>query len=163
MDQQLAGSVPSRLLEAEPVKPFQGISAAGVVFLSVNTGRVLLQFRASEKRHQFTWGFWGGIQEKNESVYQCLERELNEEIGFVPDIRRLNPIDVYQSADAQFRYYSFAAVVQDDFIPLLNPESCGYAWVDVGRWPKPLHEGAKSTLIRNRGAEKLITLRNQYA
>lgn len=163
MDQQLARSVSSRLLEAEPVKPFQGISAAGVVFLSVNTGRVLLQFRASDKRHQYTWGFWGGLQQKNEGVYQCLERELNEEIGFVPNIHKLNPIDVYQSANKHFRYYSFAAVVQDDFIPVLNPESCGYAWVDIGHWPRPLHEGAKATLIRNQGAAKLITLRDQYA
>ena len=55
-------------------------------------------------------------------------------------------------------YYSFVYVVDEEFIPTLNSESGGYAWVDIGAWPKPLHDGAKSTLGRNKGVSKLHTI-----
>lgn len=132
--------------------------AAGVIFLALDTGRCLLQLRNSDKRFRHHWGFWGGMIEKGESVYAAIQRELNEEIGLVPDITKLNPIDVYQSRDGEFMYYSFVAVVDSEFIPQLNSESAGYAWVDIGVWPKPLHEGTRITLTRNHGTNKLHTI-----
>ena len=134
------------------------ITAAGVVFLAKDTGRCLLQLRNSDKRYKNTWGFWGGIIEKNETPYEAIQRELTEEIGFVPELTKLNPIDVYQSKDKNFYYYSFVAVVEHEFTPKLNGESAGYAWVDIGRWPQPLHQGAKLTLTRNRGDDKLLAI-----
>ena len=83
-------------------------TAAGVVFLAKDTGRCMLQLREGNKRFNHTWGFWGGIIEKNESPYECIKRELLEEIGFVPEMQKLNPIDVYQSKDKNFFYYSFS-------------------------------------------------------
>ena len=85
--------------------------------------------------------------EGNETPYECIQRELSEEIGLVPELKKLNPIDVYQSKDKNFMYYSFVYVVDEEFIPILNDEIRGYAWVRIcnGR-PKPLHEGARNTL-----------------
>lgn len=131
------------------------IVAAGVVFLAKDTGRCLLQLRNSDKQFKSTWGFWGGMMEASETPYECIQRELTEEIGFVPALTKLNPLDVYQSKDHHFYYYSFAAVVEKEFSPILNNESAGYAWVDIGRWPQPLHQGAKLTLTRNGGDDKL--------
>jgi len=128
------------------------------LFLSRQTGRVLFQLRNSDKRQKHTWGFWGGIIEKGETPYECIQRELKEELGMVPDIAKLNPIDIYQSKDKNFMYYSFVAIVDDEFIPILNDESAGYAWVNIGQWPRPLHEGARSTLGRNKGIDKLYTI-----
>ena len=134
-------------------------TGAGVVFLAKDSGRCLLQLRNSDKRYKHTWGFWGGIIEADESPYQCIQRELKEEIGFVPELQKLNPIDVYQSIDKKFYYYSFVYVVDKEFMPpKLNGESSGYAWVDIGIWPKPLHNGAMMTLTRNNGTEKLHTI-----
>ena len=133
-------------------------TAAGVVFLAKDTGRCMLQLREGTKRFNHTWGFWG-IIEKNETPYECITRELKEEIGFVPELQKLNPIDVYQSKDKNFYYYSFVYVVDIEFQPpKLNGESAGYAWVDIGQWPKPLHNGAKVTLYKNGGTEKLHTI-----
>lgn len=160
MDEHIRRRVQPGLLDTSPVVPFDGIVGVGTLFLSVNTNRVLLQFRNSDKRHKHTWGFWGGIVEKGESPYDALVRELNEELGNFPEINKLNPIDVYQSKDKNFMYYSFVAVIEDEFIPKLNGESCGYAWVDIGQWPKPLHEGARVTLTRNDGKSKLETILN---
>jgi mutator protein MutT len=133
-------------------------TAAGVVFLAKDTGRCLLQLRNSDKRFKNTWGFWGGMIERGETPYECIQRELEEEIGFVPELKKLNPIDVYQSKDKNFYYYSFVAVVNNEFIPKLNGESAGYAWVDIGVWPQPLHNGARLTLNKNGGTDKLQTI-----
>jgi len=130
-------------------------TAAGVIFLALDTKRCLMQLRNTEKRFQYTWGFFGGLVEQGETPFQALERELTEEIGFMPELAKLNPIDVYESKDKNFYYYSFAAVVQQEFHPTLNEESAGYAWVDIGHWPQPLHQGAKVTLGKNRGTHKL--------
>ena len=94
----------------------------------------------------------------NETPYECIQRELSEEIGVVPELHKLNPIDVYQSKDKNFMYYSFVYVIEKEFIPTLNDESAGYAWVNIGQWPKPLHDGARSTLSRNKGISKLHTI-----
>jgi len=130
-------------------------TAAGVLFLARDTGRCLLQLRNSDKRFKHTWGFWGGIIENGETPFECIQRELQEEIGFVPDLQKLNPIDIYQSRNKQFYYYSFAYVTDSEFQPTINAESAGYAWVNIGVWPKPLHQGAYNTLMRNGGTEKL--------
>ena len=158
MDEHLRRGVQPRLLDTSPVTPFTGVVGVGAVFLSVKTNRVLLPFRNSDKRQKHTWGFWGGIVEKGESPYEALIREVEEELGIVPDISKLNPIDVYQSKDRNFMYYSFVAVIDDEFLPTLNGESCGYAWVNIGNWPKPLHEGARATLLYNKGRDKLQTI-----
>ena len=133
-------------------------TAAGVVFLAKDTGRCLLQLRNSDKRFKNTWGFWGGMIEKGETVYECIQRELTEEIGFVPELAKLNPIDVYQSRDKNFYYYSFVYLVQKEFSPVLNNESAGYAWVNIGVWPQPIHNGDRLTLNKNGGTEKLHTI-----
>lgn len=134
------------------------VKAAGVLFLARDTGRCLFQLRNSSRQNHDTWGFFGGTLEEGETPYECIQRELEEEMGFMPEIKKLNPIDVFQSDDKNFYYYSFVAVVDREFIPELNDESAGYAWVDIGRWPRPLHRGARSTLEVNGGQDKLYTI-----
>lgn len=134
------------------------VTAAGVLFLAKDTGRCLLQLRNSDKRFKHTWGFFGGMLNAGETPYAAIQRELTEEIGFVPELTKLNPIDVFQSKDKNFYYYSFVAVVEKEFIPVLNGESAGYAWVNIGNWPQPLHQGAKVTLTKNGGTAKLSTI-----
>lgn len=138
------------------------VVGAGVVFLALDTGRCLLQLRNSDKRYKHTWGFFGGMCEANETPFEAIKRELLEEIGFIPQLEKLNPIDIYESKDKNFYYYSFAAVVDKEFSPKLNGESAGYAWVNIGNWPQPLHQGAKVTLGKNKGTEKLHTILNLF-
>lgn len=138
------------------------VTAAGVIFLALDTGRCLLQLRNSDKRFRHTWGFFGGMLEQNETPFEALQRELKEEIGFMPELAKLNPLDIYQSRDNRFRYYSFVAVVDQEFSPNLNSESAGYAWVNIGNWPQPLHQGARVTLNKNKGTHKLHTILNHH-
>ena len=130
-------------------------AATGVIFLAKSTGRCLFQLRNSNKKYKHTWGFFGGTLMKNETPFQALTREMTEEIGFVPKIEKLNPLDIFESKDKHFYYYSFVAVVDNEFVPQLNIESAGHAWVNIGIWPRPLHQGAQITLGRNRGTLRL--------
>ena len=56
------------------------IECSGVIFLDSNN-RVLLEDRRRIKKHGEHWSFFGGTKEKDESVEQCLLREIKEELG----------------------------------------------------------------------------------
>lgn len=136
--------------------------AVGTIFVSTSTRRVLLNLRAPYKTHAMCWSLWGGMMEEDEQPKTALLRELEEEMGDVPDIERIYPFDVYQSKDKHFKYYSFVCIVEDEFIPILNKESAGYAWVDLGQWPKPMHQGAKVSFCNNKALNKINMLMNEH-
>ena len=134
--------------------------AVGTTFVAKNTRRMLLNLRCKSVSYPNTWSFWGGKIEKGEQPIDALRRELTEEIGFVPAMEKLNPLDTYKSPDKGFIYYTYCIITPKEFIPTLNDESSGYAWVDIGRWPKHLHSGAKITLTSKKNIAKIKKLCN---
>lgn len=136
--------------------------AAGTIFLCSKTGRVLLNLRAPYKTHKLTWSLWGGMMENEEHPKDCLLREMEEEMGFVPDIDKVYPFDVFQSVDKKFMYYTFVCIVENEFIPDLNEESAGYCWTELGIWPKPMHYGARKSLCGLKSLEKLKLILDQH-
>lgn len=134
----------------------------GTIFVSTKTNRVLLNLRAPHKTHSMCWALWGGMMEDGEQPKEALLRELTEEMGFEPDIERIYPFDVYQSKDGHFKYYSFICVVNEEFTPVLNSESCGYCWINLGEWPKPMHQGAKISFCNTKAIDKIKLILNQH-
>lgn len=134
----------------------------GTLIVSTKTKRVLLNLRSPHKTHAMQWALFGGMVERDEQPKDALMRELTEEMGFVPDIEKLYPFDVYQSRDGHFKYYSFVAVVVDEFIPELNDESCGYCWIDLGEWPKPMHQGARISFCNLKAIDKIKLILSQH-
>ena len=132
-------------------------SGAGALFVSAKTGQALFCLRAPYKTHKLTWSLWGGMIEDGETPKEALFRELEEEMGFVPNIEKIYPFDIYESKNKDFRYYTFIWIVDEEFIPELNKEAVGYAWVKLGVWPKPMHIGARNTLC-SRKAEALLDI-----
>lgn len=119
------------------------IEASGCLFLSMSTGRVMLQQRSKNVTHSNTWGFFGGKSENAERPIETLYRELEEELGELPNIIKIVPISKFTSSNNRFIYHNFIAIVENEFVPSLNSESSGFAWIEIGSWPKPLHPGAK--------------------
>lgn len=134
----------------------------GSLFVSTKTSRVLLNLRAAHKTHSMCWSLFGGMVEGDEQPKEALLRELSEEMGFIPDIERLYPFDVYQSRDKHFKYVSFVAVVEEEFIPELNYESAGYCWIDLGQWPKPMHQGARISFCNLKAIERIKLILAQH-
>jgi 8-oxo-dGTP pyrophosphatase MutT (NUDIX family) len=129
------------------------VSAVGVWFYSVNTGRYLYLMR-NDPKHPDAWGLPGGRIEPGETLIKAIERECREELGSMPDYLRLVPLEKFTTSDQGFAYHTFFCSVSQEFVPVLNHEHQGYAWIKSGTWPKPMHPGLWSTVnfeaVRNK-------------
>jgi hypothetical protein len=122
------------------------IICSGGLFLSKDTKRFLFLLR-NQGRTAGTWGLVGGKQEPDDATaYQALEREIQEEVGKTPPIKKVIPLELYTSEDSSFYFNTYVLLVDKEFIPTLNEEHVGYAWCDISNWPKPLHQGVKRSL-----------------
>lgn len=130
------------------------IICSGGLFLSRSTRRFLL-LRRTQGRTAGTWGLVGGKKEPHDiTPVDALHREIAEEVGAIPSIEKIIPLELFTSSDANFQYNTYVLIIDDEFIPVLNAEHSAYAWCDFGAWPKPLHQGVKNSLhnavIRNK-------------
>ena len=121
------------------------IKAVGILFFSVSTNRYLYLMR-NDAKHMGNWGLPGGKIEKSETILDAINRECIEEIGFVPDFIKLMPIEKFTSPDGRFTYHTFFCSVSEEFVPTLNHEHIGWAWVQSGHSPRPMHPGLWSTV-----------------
>lgn len=122
------------------------IICSGGLFLAKDTGRFLFLLRTQGKTAG-TWGLVGGKKEPDDATpYDALKREIQEEVGKTPPIKKIIPLELFISNDQQFQYNTYVLVVEKEFIPQLNEEHAGYAWCDLNAWPKPLHQGVKTSL-----------------
>jgi len=137
-------------------------TGVGCIFLCSSSDRVLLNLRAPYKTHSLCWSLWGGMTEGNETPKETLLRELGEEMGYVPDIEKFYPFDIYESKDKHFRYYTFVCVVPEEFTPEINKEAVGYAWTKLGIWPKPMHAGARVSLTKRKSVERLHMILEEH-
>ena len=131
------------------------IIGCGALFYTLDTQRFLLLHRVQSKQNH-DWGLVGGTT-VNENLWEGLNREIKEEIGEV-DIKKKIPMETFISNDENFLYHTFLCVVEKEFIPKLNTEHDGYAWVSFGNWPKPLHQGLRKTLQNKMNQVKLDTV-----
>jgi 8-oxo-dGTP pyrophosphatase MutT (NUDIX family) len=133
------------------------IRASGCLFLAIDTGRVLLQQRSGDASHPRTWAFFGGKAKPKERPVQTLLRECEEELGVVPSVNKIYPLNQFVSPDKRFEYNTFIIAVFEEFLPILNNESDGYCWVKIGNWPRPLHPGVKAQLYNKEIVTKIKT------
>lgn len=155
MDQELSGCVPRRRMESGTLK------AVGVWFRSQATGRYLYLLR-SDPKHPGAWGLPGGKVETGETLLGGMERECVEELGSMPDYLRLIPLEKFTSTDNAFEYHTWVCIVDREFVPVLNHEHLGYAWLDSGHWPKPMHPGLWSTVNLEAVQQKIEAVERSF-
>ncbi len=148
MDQKYRRPVQWRRMEHRVV------NAVGVCFYSANTSRYLFLLRNDDK-HPGSWGLPGGKVDPGENLLETLVRECEEELGSMPEYNKLVPLEKFTSSDNSFVYHTFWCSVDSEFIPVLNQEHNGYAWLSSGSWPRPMHPGLWNTLNLDAVQDKL--------
>jgi 8-oxo-dGTP pyrophosphatase MutT (NUDIX family) len=133
------------------------IVCSGALFYTLDTNRFLFLHRTQGKTNNL-WGLVGGTNEDKETPWEGLRREIEEEIGFMPSIKKTIPLETFVSNDSKFLFHTYLCLVEKEFLPQLNEEHDGYAWVSFGKWPKPLHYGLKKTLTTKTNLNKLETV-----
>lgn len=133
------------------------IVCSGALIYAKSTRRFLL-LQKSRGKHQGTWGLVGGTNLQNENPWQGLQREIQEEIGSLPNIIKNIPLETFVSNDKVFNFYTYLCVVQDEFIPTLSDEHCAWAWSTIDYAPKPLHQGLRNSFSNKTIREKLQTI-----
>jgi len=139
MDKKLSRGLSRGNMEPGTVK------AVGVWFLCNQTGRYLYLLR-NDAKHPGAWGLPGGKVEAGETLLGSMERECIEELGCFPECTRMMPLEKFTSADSIFEYHTWVCIVETEFTPVLNDEHLGWAWIDHGHWPRPMHPGLWSTV-----------------
>ena len=134
------------------------IICSGGLFLAKDTKRFLLLLR-SQGKTAGTWGLVGGKKEPADlTPYDALTREISEEVGVTPKIKKVVPLELFTSNDQNFHYNTYVLIVDKEFTPVLNEEHEGYAWVKYGSWPKPLHQGVKNSFVNKTIKTKIEVL-----
>jgi hypothetical protein len=122
------------------------VICSGGIFLAKDTRRFLFLLRTQGKTAG-TWGLVGGKKEPTDiTAVDALKREITEEVGKTPAIKKIVPLELFTSNDQNFQYNTYVLLVDKEFIPTLNEEHSGYAWCSYDEWPKPLHQGVKNSL-----------------
>ena len=135
----------------------ESIVCSGALFYAKETRRFLLLQKALGK-HAGTWGLVGGTNIEGENPWQGLQREIVEEIGNTPKIIKTIPIETFVSNDTVFNFHTYLCVVEEEFIPVLSDEHCGWAWANIDHAPKPLHQGLRSSFGNKTIRTKLQTI-----
>ena len=137
------------------------INCAGAIFYSIKSKRILFLLRTDSYR----WGLVGGGIDNDETPYEGLMREIQEEIGFIPEIVKTIPLDMF--TNKKFIYHTYVIIIDNEFIPTLNWEHCGYSWIDFSvldnQFPLSLHYGVFNTLTLDVIKDKLSTIVDKYA
>jgi hypothetical protein len=81
-------------------------------------------------------------------------------MGQQPEIIKTIPLETFVSNDQKFQFHTYLCVIEEEFIPILNDEHDGYAWVGYENWPKPLHQGLRNTFSSKINRAKLETVFN---
>jgi 8-oxo-dGTP pyrophosphatase MutT (NUDIX family) len=132
------------------------IVCSGALIYALDTERFLFLHRANGKQKNM-WGLVGGTSEDGETPWTALQREITEEIGSTEILKTL-PLESFVSNDNAFYFHTYLALVREEFLPKLNNEHNGYAWVSMGKWPKSLHHGLRNTLQNKNIQRKLETV-----
>jgi len=115
---------------------------AGLLFLSKQTGRILLVLEDQK------WTV-PTFQRKTVLIEDAEELLLNYSRG------RILPIELYLSEDRGFEYGTYVCLVEQEF---LTTASSTIAWCDLNSLPKQLHTGLKTTLNNQLIRTKIETI-----
>ena len=124
------------------------IDCSGALICSKDSQRFLL-LQKKQGKHAGNWGLVGGTNNSDETAWKGLQREIEEELGFTPEIKKTIPLERFVSSDSMFNFHTFFCLVNNEFVPKLSTEHGAWGWFDLKNPPKPLHK-ALDLSLRNK-------------
>jgi 8-oxo-dGTP pyrophosphatase MutT (NUDIX family) len=147
--------------EAADETGYWGKQGAGCLAVARSTGRVLIGFRSEYVMEPFTWGTFGGAMDEDLTPEQMARKELRQEAGYTGAVEMV-PLYVYEAPEGTFAYHNFAAVVDEEFEPIVNWEHEEARWFDIEELldnpPDELHYGLENLLADMKSVELLRSL-----
>jgi mutator protein MutT len=141
-------------MKAKDLRPKTKQGAGCLIFCRA-TDRFLMIRRSDLVPVANTWSLPGGSVDHGETPEQAARREVMEEVGLTLENKRLRLIYTNETHAPRFKFYTYAATVDNEFDPELNWESSDHTWCDLDNLPAPLHWGVSQLLAFDRAAEKL--------
>jgi 8-oxo-dGTP pyrophosphatase MutT (NUDIX family) len=111
------------------------IICSGALFYAVNTKRFLFLQRNDGKTRGM-WGLAGGQAKFQESAFEGLKREIQEEVGTHPAFKKVIPLELFTSNDQKFFFNTYVIAVQEEFLPKLNPNTTPMPGVLLNAGPR---------------------------
>lgn len=137
------------------------VKCIGVLIYDKSKDRFLLQQRSKNSSYGLSWGVWGGKLKSNETFIGGLNRELKEELGTVPPIIKMFPMDIFHSEDKNFIYFSYIVIVDNFNEVNINNETNDYVWVEFKYIDKfDLHPNFLITF--NKKKNQIDNIRKKY-
>ena len=126
-----------RQCEVDGAQHFPRTDPAVIVLVTDSQNRLLLGRQKVWAEGKFS--NFAGFVEPGETLEQTARRELGEESGYRGPIK-LQPLA------RNAKYATFIGVVPHEFEPRPCDEWKDYCWVELGKWPSPLHPGVAAAL-----------------
>lgn len=99
----------------------------GIIY---RNGKVLIAQRAAHKLNPGLWEFPGGKLEQGETIQECLQRELREELEIETEIGDFLMEAVYVCPDQTYVLKVFWVSILDNQEPVMTKEHMQLKWVN---------------------------------
>ncbi len=133
------------------------IECSGAIICAKDSSRILL-LQKTQGKHAGRWVLPGGTNIQGETAFQGLQRELQEELGTVPEFQKIIPLEKFVSNDQVFNFNTYFCIVESEFCVILSDEHTGWGWFDINHLPKPTHQGLESSLKNKNTQLKIQTI-----
>ena len=92
--------------------------------------------------HPNVWGVFGGRfdADKDKNLKDTAKREFREETQYEGPIK-LSKNVLFLDADNHLSYYTYVAIFEEEFTPILDEENQDFGWFYLGEMPENLHPG----------------------
>lgn len=122
---------------------------AGALYYCPETDHFLLMLRADDGTPDGnTWCcLGGGVDDDDPSLEHTVRRESFEEAGLAMDA----PMELHYVATKRypdgFKFHNYLALVDEEFIPIINEEHQSYQWCRFQDFPANMHKGMMETFM----------------
>lgn len=115
--------------------PAPGKEGAGALFYCTDSGNFLYMLRSDDD----TWCGLGGMRDNMEPLETTVRREAFEEAGLPMEAEyKLIPVTTVYHPNG-FKFTNYLALIDEEFLPMINDEHRSFQWTDWRNSPQPLH------------------------